>query len=241
MTKILLVPMIVTSFLLTTRAFSQVQNSLPEIILPDSTIRVLLNELSGQLAYQNVALLAAVEPKRAEKEFQGVFWEAEFLEAKLREYGVDEVRLESLDRKPSGYWAGLDAELWMVLPEEKRLSRLAEHPALMARGCDEGRWEGELLYLDERNLSRLDDIDFRGRIILTPLHISACATVFSKGAAGVISSYSAGKQLYDISGVGFNLGMKKGRVKDKVFGFQIWPRLANELRTRLFAGENRLR
>ena len=228
--------MLASAVLVAVPAISR-KRDLPETILADSTIKILLNELSGQLAYQNVALLAAVEPRRAEKDFQGIFPEAEFLAGKLREYGVEEVRLESLNRKPSGYWAGLDAELWMVSPEEKRLSRLAEHPALMARGCDEGRWEGELLYLDERDLSRLDDIDLRGRIVLTPLHISTCVPAFAKGAVGVISSDTVGKPLYDPSGVGFNLRMNKGRVKNKVFGFQIWPRLAEELRVRLFAGE----
>ena len=34
----------------------------------------------------------------------------------------------------------MDAELWMKEPEEKRLNRLVEHPALMARGCDTGEF-----------------------------------------------------------------------------------------------------
>jgi hypothetical protein len=61
----------------------------------------------------------------------------------LKEYGVDEVRLEDLagnmpERKE--WWARVDAELWMKEPEEKRLSRLVEHPALMARGCNTGEF-----------------------------------------------------------------------------------------------------
>ena len=123
---------------------------LPENVLPDTVLKALLNEISGQLPFNNEVLMGGIERIRSKEEFDGFFKEAEILAAKLKEYGLDEVRVESLGKteKGGGWWAGVDAELWIKSPEERRISRLSECPALMTRNCDNGEWEGEAILLD---------------------------------------------------------------------------------------------
>jgi hypothetical protein len=143
----------------------------PETILPEKIIKIILNEISGQLAFNNEVMLAGYNHIRTGEEFKTFFYESDYMAGKLKEYGIEEVRLENLaemmpERKE--WWARVDAELWMVEPQKKRLSRLSEHPALMARGCDTGEWQGEVVYLDRRDRNKLKDMDLKGKIILIP-------------------------------------------------------------------------
>lgn len=212
----------------------------PETVLTDEILKALVNEVSGQLAFNNEVVTAGYVRQRTRSEFDGYLYEAEFLAGKLREYGVDDVTLESLNKgeaRPGGWWVGQEAELWMKAPEEKRLSRLEEHPALMTRGCDTGEWEGELVYLDRRDVSKLAEMDLKGKIVLTPEHAGYFVQAFQKGALGVISYSTPGKSFYDPAQVQFDMRMEKGGSKEKAFAFNIWRGLGEELRDRIFAGE----
>ncbi len=211
----------------------------PETVLTDKYIKAILNEVSGKIPFDIEAALSAGDRVRTKAEFDSVFEEAAYVGAKLKEYGLDEVKVETLGLDPSrrgGWWHGLDAELWMKSPEEKRLSRMSENYALMTRGCDEGEWEGELIYLDERDLPNLDKIDVKGKIILTPLYAGTFSQCYAKGAIGVITTDMPGKRAYDQFSVGYDMRMSKGRTKDKVFAFNIWGRLGEELKQMLFQG-----
>ena len=67
----------------------------PEAILPEDIIKIILNEVSGQLPFNNEVMLAGYNHIRTEEEFKTFFYEAEYLTKKLREYEVDEVRLDT--------------------------------------------------------------------------------------------------------------------------------------------------
>ena len=211
----------------------------PEIIISQETLNAILNEISGQLPFNNEVLMAGIERIRTPEEFTGYFKEAEILAARLKEYGLDEVRLESLgkdDKSRGGWWVGRDAELWIKSPVEKRISRLSECPALMTRGCDDGEWEGELVLLDRRQARDFKDVDLKGKIILTEEYAGYFAQAFQKGALGVISCNTPGKSYYDPSQVMFDMRMDKGGVKEKVFSFNISRRQYDELRQMILNG-----
>ena len=210
----------------------------PENILPDDVLKALLNEISGQLPFNNEVLMGGIERVRGKEEFDGFFKEAEILAAKLKEYGLDEVRLETLGREDAsrgGWWAGVDAELWIKDPE-KRISRLSECPALMTRGCDDGEWEGEAVLLDRRDVPKLKDLDLKGKIILTEEYSGYFSQAFKQGALGVISCNTPGKPYYDPNLVHFDMRMDKGGVKEKVFSFNISRRQYDELRKMILDG-----
>jgi hypothetical protein len=118
---------------------------LPETALPLDVLKLILNEVSGQLAFNNEAALAAHMPPRAPEEYEAYFYEADYLAKKLREYGLDDIRLESLDKGLTPgrmWWACFEGELWMVKPERQLLGRLSEEPALVTRGSDTVDCEG---------------------------------------------------------------------------------------------------
>jgi hypothetical protein len=212
----------------------------PETVLTDEILKALINEVSGQLAFNNEVATAGTVRLRTKEEFDGYLYEAAFLAAKLKEYGLDDVVLESLNKgeaRPGGWWVGQEAELWMKAPDEKRLSRLEEHPALMTRGCDSGEWEGDLVYLDRRDVSNLATMDLKGKIILTPEPAGYFVQAYQKGALGVISSFTPGKSFYDPAQVQFDMRMEKGGSKEKAFAFNIWRGLGEELRDKLFSGQ----
>ena len=209
----------------------------PEIILPVDIINLILNEVSGQQAYNNEAMMAGYNRIRTAEEFDGYFYEADYLAKKLREYGIDEVKIESLDKGVNPgqtWWAGLDAELWMVQPEKHLLSRLAEVPALIARGSDAVDCEGEVVYVDRRDVRKQKDMNLSGKIILTPESSGWFAEAFEKGALGVISFQNYVRPLEDPDQVVFDMRLEKGKTKNKVFGFQISQRLGYQLRDMIF-------
>jgi hypothetical protein len=128
----------------------------------------------------------------------------------------------------------VDAELWMMEPQKKRLSRLSEHPALMARNCDSGEWQGEAVYLDRRDLEKINDLDLKGKIILTPEYMGYFRNVFSREALGIISYFNLEGFIYDPFSVSFNMSFVKGETENNVFGFQIWPYLGEQLKEIIF-------
>ena len=208
-----------------------------ETILPEQMIKAVLNEVSGQLAFNNEVRLAGYNRIRGEEEFKSHFFESAYLAKKLREYEVDEVRLEDLGKylpERKEWWIRENAELWMIEPEMKRLSRLAEHPALMAYRCDAGEWQGEVVYLDRRDISKLKDMDLTGKIILTPEYSNRFPPAFEKGALGVVSYSTLEKPPYDPFQVIFNMGMRGKKTQNNVFCFQIWPYLGEQLKGMIF-------
>ncbi|UCH93084.1 MAG: M28 family peptidase [Candidatus Aminicenantes bacterium] len=218
-------------------AFPQEEYKPPETILSEQMIKIILNEISGQLAFNNEVMLAGYNHIRTEEEFNTFFYESDYMAKKLKEYGVEEVRLEDLGKEMperGQWWAREDAELWMIEPEQKRLSRLAEHPALMARYCDTGEWEGEAVYLDKRDRDRLKDMDLKGKIILTPEHPALFRDVFSNGALGVVSYYTFEKSWQDPFRAVFNMRFRKGKFEGQVFCFHIWRHLGEQLKEMIY-------
>jgi len=212
---------------------------LPETTLPLDVLKTILNEVSGQLAFNNEAVMAAHLPPRSEEEYTGFFFEAEFLTKKLQEYGLDDVRIESLEKgvDPRKWWACFEGELWTTKPESKLLSRLSEDPALVIRGSDTVDSEGELIFIDRRDVRKLKDMDFAGKIILTSEYSGWFAEAFKKGALGVISFSNTIRPLDDPDQVQYDMRLQKGDTQNKVFGFQISQRLGYELRDLVLQGQ----
>jgi hypothetical protein len=212
---------------------------LPETALPLETLKTILNEISGQIAFNNEAVMAAHLPPRAEEEYTGFFFEAEYLAKTLRSYGLDDIKIESLDKgvDPRKWWAGFEGELWMTGPERKLLSRLSEDPALVVRGSDTVEAEGELVFIDRRDVRKLKDLDLTGKIILTPEALAWFPEAFKKGALGAISFSNYIRPLDDPDQVQYDMRLQKGDTANKVFGFQISQRLGYELRDLVLMGQ----
>ncbi len=210
----------------------------PETVLPEAVLRLIINEVSGQLAYNNEVLLAGVNRVRTPEEMKTFMYEADTLHKILKDYGLDELTIEGLglvDR--ATWWVGHEAELTMVAPVTETLARLAEQPALMIRGCDTVDGEGELVYLDQRDFKTFGDMDLKGKIILTSEYPSRFAPALAKGALGIITYENSIEPLFDPDQVMFDMRFDRGRSKEKVFGLRISTRLGNRLRDMVLGGQ----
>lgn len=219
-------------------AFPQEAFKAPDTILPGAVLRFVLDEVSGQLAFNNEVLLAGVNRVRTPEEMTGFMYEADTLYKILKGYGLDELTIEGLGLvERASWWVGHDAELRLVLPVPELLARLAEQPALMARGSDTVDCEGELVYLDQRDMPKLKDLDLSGKIVLTPEHPGRFTPAFEKGVLGVISYENPISPLDDPDQVVFDMRLDRGRTKNKVFGLRISTRMGGRLRDMILQGQ----
>jgi len=218
----------------------------PETILPDDVLHAILDEVSGQRAFDNEVRLAGVNEIRGPEEFERRFREAELLARILEDAGVDEVRVESStsvfygrEDTPPRRWRATAGDLRLVRPESRRLSRLPDHPALVARGSGSGEWEGEAVFLDRRDLPRfpgkLDPQKVRGKIVVTPEAPALVRGALEAGALGIVSYHSEGKTRRDPYQVGWDSVPQFGSLDREVFVFKIWPALGEELRDLILA------
>ena len=209
----------------------------PETILPRETLRAVLDEVSGQMAYNAIVGMAGVNRIRTPEEMAGHFYEADYLLRKLKEYGVDVATIESLkyaDR--ATWWIGHDARLSLVAPEKRLLARLEEQPALIIRGSDSVDVEGPLVFLDRRDIPKAWDTDLAGKIIVTPEYPSRLAPALEKGALGIISYENSISPLEDPDQVVFDMRFDKGKAAGKAFGLRISTRLGLQLRDLALSG-----
>jgi len=114
--------------------------------LRQEVLTLLANEVSGQMAFNNLVKLAGAPWIRDPSEFAGTFYEAAELHRLVRSYGIETVRL---DRHPgSGTFAyPVEGALWIVLPEPRLIARLGADAALIAGGSQSGEITGHLLYV----------------------------------------------------------------------------------------------
>ncbi len=217
--------------------FSQDRFKAPATILDDATLKLILEEVSGQIAFNNEAMMAGYNRIRTPEEMTGLMYEADYLSKVLKSYGLDEVTVESLKLPGRAtWWVGQDAELSMVAPEKRLLARLVEQPALIIRGSDSVDCEGELVYIDQRDVSKYMATDFTGKIILTPEYPGYFAKVFEKGALGIISYQNSIDPMGNVDQVTFDMSFDKGGFKGKAFGFRISAREGIKLRDMIFQG-----
>jgi hypothetical protein len=211
---------------------------LPKTVLQQDTLSLLRDEISGQRALNLATMLAGYPRIRTAEEFEGPLYEAGYLRDYLIKSGLEDVRVESLEKgdKTKNWWIPTEGELSLVQPEQRRLARLEDDPALVTRGSDDADVTAPLIYLDQRDFPKLGDTDVKGKIILTPEYASRFAPAFEKGALGVISFYDHANPIDYPDQVNYDMRLMKGKAQGKVFAFQISPRLGYELRDKMLQG-----
>lgn len=208
-------------------------------ILPESVLARVLEEISGQRAFDNEVMMAGYNRIRTPEEMTGVMYEAEYLHKTMQGYGLDELRLESLKLfKPvrTTWWVGHEAELRLVEPVPMLLARLEDQPALLVRYSDTVDCRGELVFIDRADLASVKDRDLTGKIVLSPLNPARLSACFAKGALGVISYDNFVDALNNPDQVCFEMALDKGGAKGKVFGLKISIRQGNQLRDLILQG-----
>lgn len=210
MKRILLILM---TFFLVLSGYSQEQtvspqSDIPKTILPIELLREIINESSGEMAFQNEIILTGVNRNREPEEYKNGYFETMFIEKKLKEYGIKDVSIVELPKsffsRQDKTWDAISAELWMVKPQKTKLTDLREIPATLCQGSYSFEGEAELIYVGPgNNENYYKEKDVKDKIILVngPPEPVRRIGVEKFGAIGIIA-YSSSHPEFDPDQVG---------------------------------------
>ncbi len=199
--------------------------------LSDAEIRLLVNEISGDRAFQHVRWLTHWH---RDSGMEGYFKAAEYVIQAAKDAGLQEVSF--IEQKLDGRnYTARAAELWMIEPVEIKLADIGEHAVYLADGSHDAEVTAELVWVGNASKDTLKNIDVAGKIVLSDASPGAAANnaVWEKGAVGIVSYViSEGKTLMDYPDqVSWNrIPMNPPEGKKGTFAFILPPRKGETLR-----------
>jgi len=218
-------------------AAAQPAEGVPKTILPLALLQEIINEASGDLALQNEILIAGVNRNRPPDEYLKGYWDAAFILAKLKEYGLKESQIIDLPTRGPLTWDAEMGELWIMKPNKRKIADLKEIAASLCSGSTTTDVTAELVYVGPGNRdSFYEGKDVKGKIVLvngSPGGAQPLA-VEKFGALGLIA-YASSHPEFDPDEVGWN-SVRSSESMKKTFGFMISTRLGNDLRDQLERG-----
>ncbi|MGH7598316.1 MAG: M28 family peptidase [bacterium] len=164
--------------------------------LSDAEIRMLVNEISGDRAFEHARWLSHWH---RDSGMEGYFKAADYVVQAAKDAGLQDVRF--IEQKLDGRnYTARSAELWMVEPVELKLADIGEHNVYLADGSHDADVTAELVWIGDGTKDALKDLEVKGKIVLTEANPGRVAqnAVWEKGAAGIVSFViSEGKTLMD--------------------------------------------
>jgi hypothetical protein len=153
--------------------------------LSDAEIRMLVNEISGDRAFQHIRWLTHWH---RDSGMEGFFKAADYVLQAAKDAGLQDVRFveQALDRRN---YTAVAAELWMIEPVEVKLADIGEHAVYLADGSHDADLTAELVWVGDGSKNALKDLDVAGKIVLSDANPVAAVrnAVWDKGAVGVVS------------------------------------------------------
>lgn len=201
-------------------------------------LQAVVNEASGELALQSEISLAGFVRNRKAEEYRTGYFESAYVLAKLREYGLDEAFTVDLPVRGRTTWDAESAELWMVEPEQRKITDLDAVPACLCSGSESTDTTAELVYVGPGNREEFyKDKDVEGKILLVngSPGMAHRIGVLKHGAAGVVG-WSSSHPEFDRDEVGWG-GLRQAEKDRASFGFMISERQGQDLRDSLERGE----
>ena len=211
----------------------------PKTPLPQKTLNLLADEVSGQLIYNNLVILAGAPWIREKKEFSDTLYESQKIFDLVKSYGIETVRLDrfSSDRKMQYAFEG---EFWRIKPKKKLVARLDADTALVADGSASVDITSELIYLPPLKAKDIKDWintgiqeKYKGKIGLMWSHPRRqfAEALDASGLAGVISFF-AQDRYFDPDQVVYTGGSYESKANLK-FGLTVswrqWTELLEDL------------
>ncbi len=221
-------------------ARTQTPDGVPRTLLPWTVMRDIVQESSGEVAFQNLVRLAGVNRNRRPEEYQKGYFETAFLLEKLKEYGMDEASVVELPSREKTAWDAESAELWITEPDKRKLCDLDELPACLCSGSAPTDATGELVYVGPGSReSDYKDKAVQGKILLVNGYPGGAVRlgVEKYGAAGVVA-WAGSHQEYDRDEVGWGgIDRGAGEKAKPAFGFMVSQRQGQDLRDALERGQ----
>ena len=209
----------------------------PETVLPTEVLRVIIDEVSGDLAFQNEVLLGGVYRNRPPQEYASRYFETDFILKKLREYGIEDSEIIDLPTRSEKTWDAESAELWVTKPARTKLSDLREVPASLCSGSATTDTTAELVYVgpgDREDFYQGKDVKSKIVLVNGMPEMARRLAVEKFGASGLIG-YGSSHPEHDPDQVGWS-SLRLSEKEASTFAFMISTRQGQELRDSLERG-----
>ncbi|HXG38679.1 MAG TPA: M28 family peptidase [Bacteroidota bacterium] len=201
----------------------------------------LVNELSGDLAFDNLRWLAHWHRTGGSKDFHEA---ALFIEKKAKEYGLEDVKIVR-QKSNSPSWSATMGELWVVEPTEIKMGSYAEYAVALATNSRTTHVTAELVDVGDGSSDKdYEGKDVAGKIVLASANPGAVVNqaVWKRGALGVVSYfYHTFPRTNDmverpdqVAWAGIPYQSSDG--KPGTFGFMVSPRKGKQLREMIAKG-----
>jgi len=206
-------------------------------LVPANIRDVILNETSGEEAYQHVQLLAVNRNRQAE-EYTNEYFESIYIEKMARQYGLSDVQVEFFPTRDQ--WDAEEAELWLIQPTKEKLASLNMVPTALAMGSMNADVETELVYVGQGRESDYEGKDVKGKIVLSSGSVGQAFTSgMERGAVGALGTGSIGVSAnsagYTLDQLGWS--SVSPRPETGGFGFVLSLRQFYELRDYIDRGQ----
>lgn len=203
--------------------------------------RDLLNELSGDVAYDNLRWLAHWHRTSGSHDYHQA---ALFIEQKAKEYGLEDVRIVRHKANSPG-WSATMGELWVVEPTEMKLGSYAEYAVALATNSRTTHVKAELIDVGAGTSEKdYEGKDIAGKVVLTSSNPGGVMNeaVWKRGALGIVSyfyhTFPRGSDMVErpdqVAWAGIPIKNSEG--KEGTFGFMVSPRKGKMLQEILKKG-----
>ncbi len=206
-------------------------------VVPANIRDAILNETSGEEAYEHVQILAVNRDRQAD-EYSNAYFESGYLEKMARQYGLSDVQMEFFPTRDA--WDAEEADLWLMQPTKKKLASLNMVPTALAQGSQNADVETELVYVGQGREADYAGKDVKGKVVLGSGSVGQAFTSgMQRGAAGALGTGSAGVSAnsagYTLDQLGWS--SVSPRPETGGFGFVLSLRQFYELRDYLDRGQ----
>ncbi len=206
-------------------------------LLSHDQMTAIINEVSGERAMHHILELVPYQRVRNPVEYEGHFQESEVMANFAREYGFDNVTIESFNEGTA--WQPTQGELWMTTPKSVKLYDVHDVALSLASLNANGDFSGELVDIGAGRPADFDAQDLTGKFVLSAQSVSGLSGLYSqaiqRGAVGIIGISAIGAQRaldYPDQIVSTNVNAQDGKP-----AWNASPRVARELQALLARGD----
>ena len=203
--------------------------------LPEPVYQALVNELSGDIAYEHIRWFTHYHrPMGGSEGYQAV---EKYVYDKAREYGLEDVRIVKL-KQDAPSWTARRGELWLIEPERRRLAFFSEVPlALADYSRDANVTSAELVDVGDGTA----DADYQGKEISGKVVLATGSlqkvteeAVWKRGALGIVTFSSSRMPDYPDQYSWMRIPVENAeKTKQGTWAFTLQPREGERLRAQL--------
>lgn len=210
-------------------------------LLPQVQMTSIINEVSGERAMHNLLELVPYQRVRNPAEYNVHFQETDVMVRLAREYGFDNVSIESFAAGQA--WQPTQGELWITSPKSTKLYDIHDVALSLASLNSNGDVSGELIDIGAGTAADIAAKgDLTGKFVLSAQSVSGLGNIYTqvvaKGAVGVVGLSQIGIQRaldYPDQIVSTTANAPAG--KEMTAAWNVSPRTARELQGLLARGD----